>query len=114
MCGIVGLISREYLNDAARRQVGAGNAALLHRGPNSEGAYQGAYVSLAMRRLSIIDLAGGQQPLYNEDRSIAIIANGEIYNYVELTRELAGRGHVFRTHSDIETIVHLYEEVGVE
>ena len=114
MCGIAGVVSRVALSEADHYQVGAMNAALFHRGPNSEGLYRDAHVSLAMRRLSIIDLSGGEQPLYNEDRSLAIIANGEIYNYIELADELRGRGHVFRTHSDIETIVHLYEEVGVE
>lgn len=114
MCGIAGVVSRQGLSEADHRRVGAVNAALYHRGPNSAGLFRAPNVSLAMRRLSIIDLSGGEQPLYNEDRSLALVANGEIYNYVELMAELRGRGHVFRTHSDIETILHLYEEFGVE
>ncbi|MBK8021785.1 MAG: hypothetical protein IPK19_10255 [Chloroflexi bacterium] len=70
------------------------NSALIHRGPDSAGIYEDTHIALAMRRLSIIDLAGGEQPLYNEDRSIAIVANGEIYNYIELTEDLRRRGHV--------------------
>ena len=67
---------------------------------------------LAMRRLSIIDLTTGWQPLYNEDRSLALVCNGEIYNFVELRRDLEARGHRFATHSDCETILHLYEDHG--
>ena len=85
---------------------------LRHRGPDSEGIFQDSNVTLGVRRLSIIDLAHGQQPLYNEDRSLVVIANAEIYNFVELTEDLQSRGHVFRTRSDVETILHLYEEYG--
>jgi asparagine synthase (glutamine-hydrolysing) len=86
--------------------------AMVHRGPDGEGVFQADHVALGMRRLSIIDLEGGWQPLYNEDRSIALIVNGEIYNYVELTQELKDRGHVFGSHGDGEVILHLYEESG--
>ena len=88
------------------------NAAMVHRGPDGEGEFVAPNVMLAMRRLSIIDLAHGWQPLYNEDRSLALIANGEIYNFVELRADLEQRGHRFATHSDCETILHLYEEQG--
>lgn len=86
--------------------------AMVHRGPDGEGVFRADHVAMGMRRLSIIDLEGGWQPLYNEDRSLALIVNGEIYNYVELTRELQGRGHVFGSHGDGEVILHLYEESG--
>ncbi len=85
---------------------------MVHRGPDAEGVYVGKGAALGMRRLSIIDLESGQQPTPNEDRSIWIVFNGEIYNYRELRRELEQRGHTFRTSSDTETIVHLYEDLG--
>src|SRR5439155_464071 len=86
--------------------------AIRHRGPDDEGTLVSGPVGLGMRRLSIIDLAGGRQPMTNEDGSQVIVFNGEIYNYRELRRELVRRRHRFRTHSDTETIVHLYEEHG--
>ncbi len=90
------------------------NGALTHRGPDGAGLYQGAHVALAMRRLSIIDLSTGWQPLYNEDKTLSLIANGEIYNFRELRPELESRGHIFRTGSDCEVILHLYEEYGLD
>jgi len=86
--------------------------AIVHRGPDDEGIYAQGPVGLGMRRLSIIDLAGGHQPIFNEDRSIAIVFNGEIYNFPELRPELERRGHRFTTNSDTEVIVHLYEDMG--
>lgn len=112
MCGICGLISSKHEVDHS--VVHRMNDALSHRGPDGEGKYDKPHLSMAMRRLSIIDLDGGWQPIYNEDNSIAIIANGEIYNYIELRLELEAKGHIFSTHSDIETIVHLYEENGLD
>jgi len=89
-------------------------AALAHRGPDGDGEYVSSHVALGMQRLSIIDVHGGWQPLYNEDRSLSLVANGEIYNFVELRAELQAAGHRFRTRSDCETILHLYEESGLD
>lgn len=85
---------------------------IIHRGPDSEGIYADGAVGLGMRRLSIIDLEGGRQPIYNEDRSMVIVFNGEIYNFRELREDLLRRGHRFTTASDTEVILHLYEEYG--
>lgn len=85
---------------------------ISHRGPDDFGYFREGPVGLGHRRLSIIDLGGGKQPIFNEDGSIVIVFNGEIYNYAELTAELIARGHVFKTRSDTETIVHAYEEYG--
>jgi asparagine synthase (glutamine-hydrolysing) len=87
-------------------------ASLVHRGPDDEGTFADADVGLGMRRLSIIDVGGGHQPIYNEDETVVVVFNGEIYNYRELRAELEQRGHRFRTQSDTEVIVHAYEEDG--
>src|SRR5207253_7217631 len=87
---------------------------IVHRGPDDEGIYTRGPAGLGMRRLSIIDLSGGHQPIHNEDESIWIVFNGEIYNFLELRRELEARGHHFYTHTDTEVIVHLYEETGAD
>src|SRR5262249_15990092 len=87
---------------------------IVHRGPDDEGIYARGPIGLGMRRLSIIDLSGGKQPIHNEDESIWIVFNGEIYNFPELRRELEARGHRFCTLSDTEVIVNLYEESGAE
>lgn len=85
---------------------------IVHRGPDGEGIHVEKGVAIGMRRLSIIDLEGGHQPIWNEDRTIGIVFNGEIYNYLELRAELQQRGHIFKTGSDTEVLVHLYEEAG--
>ncbi len=91
-------------------------SSMRHRGPDGTGVHMAPALNCAigMRRLSIIDLAGGHQPIWNEDKSIAVICNGEIYNHIELRSELRARKHAFRTGSDVEVIVHLYEEMGIE
>ena len=85
---------------------------IAHRGPDDEGIYVNGQVGIGNCRLSIIDLPGGHQPLSNEDETVWIVYNGEIYNYLQLRRELEGKGHIFRTNSDTEVIVHLYEDLG--
>ena len=110
MCGIAGFTGANDL-PALNRMV----ATLTHRGPDSSGAWEAPGVSLGMRRLAIVDIATGEQPMFNEDGSIAVVFNGEIYNHVELRRALRDEGHVFRSdHSDTEVIVHLYEQHGLD
>jgi len=102
------------LDERDRRAVRAMNAALVHRGPDAAGELEADGVMLAMRRLSIIDVEGAAQPLWNEDRTIGVVVNGEIYNYLELREELARQGHTLATRGDGETIVHAYEELGLD
>lgn len=111
MCGISGILQLEPERTVNRAAVFAMMAALKHRGPDGEGSYFAGPVGLGHTRLAIIDLDTGQQPMTNEDESLWIVFNGEIYNYLELRRDLA-RHHAFRTHSDTEVILHLYEELG--
>ena len=111
MCGIAGIVRWDGA-PIPEREIRDMCSAIVHRGPDDEGVYLGDGVALGMRRLSIIDLEGGHQPISNEDGSVWIVFNGEIYNYAELRRDLEQRGHVFKTDSDTETIVHLYEETG--
>jgi len=112
MCGIAGIVSKDRGARIDGATIRAMCDAIVHRGPDDEGIYAQGPVGLGMRRLSIIDLAGGHQPIFNEDRSIAIVFNGEIYNFPELRPELERRGHRFTTNSDTEVIVHLYEDMG--
>jgi asparagine synthase (glutamine-hydrolysing) len=112
MCGICGLAALDGAGPVDRALLQAMNAALTHRGPDDEGAVIEGPVGLAARRLSIIDLAGGHQPIANEDGTVHVVQNGEIYNHRELRDELAGRGHRFATRCDTEVLVHLYEERG--
>src|SRR3970040_2426393 len=113
MCGIVGVVDlRGRPIDTS--WIDSMNDSLVHRGPDDGGSYVRGSVGLGMRRLSIIDVAGGHQPVYNEDRSICAVFNGEIYNYLELRADLEKAGHRFYTHSDTETLVHLYEQHGPE
>ena len=113
MCGIAGVIGRpgDVIESVDVHRM---CQTIIHRGPDDEGIYALGAVGLGMRRLSIIDVAGGQQPIHNEDSSVWVVFNGEIYNFQELRRELEGRGHRFYTHSDTEVIVHLYEEMGAD
>lgn len=111
MCGICGILNKkeEKINFEILKKM---NETLKTRGPDDEGFYIEDNIGLAMRRLSIIDLEGGKQPIFNEDKSICVIFNGEIYNFVELREELIKKGHFFKTKSDTEVLVHLYEEKG--
>jgi asparagine synthase (glutamine-hydrolysing) len=111
MCGIVGLVGREASWTPEQRRLRAMMEAVAHRGPDDEGTWLQGPVALGHKRLSIIDLTTGHQPMSNEDGSVWIVFNGEIYNYLELRRDLL-RAHQFRTQSDTEVILHLYEELG--
>jgi asparagine synthase (glutamine-hydrolysing) len=125
MCGIAGAIWNAPDREVSAETLARMTACLRHRGPDDDGAYLSELqhrppydsvpgIALGFRRLSIIDLAGGHQPLANEDDTVWLVFNGEIYNYIDLRRRLEGAGHRFRTASDTETIVHLYEDEGVE
>lgn len=114
MCGICGVLELDSAVRVERSVLQAMNERIHHRGPDDEGYFTSGNVGLAMRRLSIIDVATGRQPISNEDGSVTIVFNGEIYNYLELRSRLQSRGHQFATHSDTETIVHLYEEYGAD
>jgi asparagine synthase (glutamine-hydrolysing) len=108
ICGVVGIQRSELAEEITRRMMGA----LWHRGPDEDGILVAPCAALGMRRLSIIDLPGGRQPVFNEAGNVAVVFNGEIYNFRQLRKTLEGRGHAFRTHSDTEVIVHAYEEWG--
>lgn len=110
MCGITGIVSK---NKVEQPLLKAMTDAMFHRGPDEDGFYLHENVGLGMRRLSIIDVSKGHQPFFNEGKTIAVVANGEIYNHAEIRKELAAKGHVLNTNSDIEIIPHLYEEEGV-
>jgi len=115
MCGITGwanLDARTPPPDGAGELLRSMCDRMFHRGPDSEGYVVGDGVALGMRRLAIIDLMTGEQPAYNEDQSVAVVLNGEIYNYRELRAELETRGHIFHSASDTEVLPHLYEEYG--
>jgi asparagine synthase (glutamine-hydrolysing) len=112
MCGICGVVTAERNGPPDLEAVARMSRRLTHRGPDSEGLFDRGPVALAARRLSIIDLEHGDQPIANEDGSVVVVQNGEIYNYRELKRELQGAGHRFATDCDTEVLVHLYEEHG--
>ena len=112
MCGICGVFEYASNERVDRERLERMNQTLLHRGPDEDGIFVRPQVGLALRRLRIIDLAGGSQPIANEDETVWIVFNGEIYNYRELRRDLVRRGHRFRTNGDTEVIVHAYEEFG--
>lgn len=112
MCGIAGIYNSAPQFRADRDLLRSMTGSLSHRGPDDEGFYFGEGVGLGQRRLSIIDIAGGKQPIHNEDKSVWVVFNGEIFNYVELMDLLKTKGHRFYTRSDTEVLVHLYEEYG--
>lgn len=112
MCGICGYAHADVQRAVNAAYLRAMNDTIRHRGPDSDGYYLQPGIALAMRRLSIIDVAGGDQPIYNEDGTLAVIFNGEIYNFPELRQKLLRLGHQFQTHSDTECIVHAYESWG--
>jgi len=112
MCGIVGIFDSRGAAPVDRGLLRRMNDSQYHRGPDGEGLFVDPGIGLGHRRLSIIDLAGGAQPLFNEDDSVVVVYNGEIYNFQELFEELAAKGHRFRTHCDTEAIVHAWEEWG--
>src|ERR1044071_638607 len=112
MCGITGLVYASPERHVAQHRIQRMCDVLRHRGPDDEGFHVAGEVGLGIRRLKIIDLETGAQPIHNEDKTIWVVFNGEIYNYRELRRRLEDRGHRFYTQTDTETIVHLYEEYG--
>ena len=112
MCGIAGIFNFDARQPVDEVLLRAMNAAITHRGPDEDGFYVNGPLGMANRRLSIIGLADGRQPIANEDETVWTVFNGEIYNYPDLRRELEDRGHRFRTGTDTEVLVHLYEEEG--
>jgi asparagine synthase (glutamine-hydrolysing) len=114
MCGIAGIVSADSGERIEAATIRRMCDAIVHRGPDDEGIFVKGNTGLGMRRLSIIDLSGGHQPVFNEDRTVWVVYNGEIYNFPELRRELEKLGHRFATHTDTEVIVHLYEEMGAD
>ena len=114
MCGITGILDTSGKREIDRGLLSRMNDSQFHRGPDESGLHVAPGLGLGHRRLSIIDLSSGQQPLFNEDKSVVVTYNGEIYNFKDLTKELLAKGHQFRTHCDTEVIVHAWEEWGEE
>ncbi len=114
MCGLSGILSKAPVTPEQRAAVAAMSDRLVHRGPDDEGWLETGHAVMAMRRLAVIDLAGGAQPLANPDGTLALVFNGEIYNYRELRTELAAQGYPFRTRGDGEVILALYERHGLD
>lgn len=112
MCGIAGIVSRDPISPEEGRALAAMLERLVHRGPDDSGQTLTDHAALGHRRLSVIDLETGHQPIANETGTIWAVVNGEIYNFLELRDDLIGRGHVFRSAGDAECLVHLYEEHG--
>src|SRR3990172_8410785 len=111
MCGICGIVSPEPITEGLLRSM---CKVLTHRGPDDEGIYLGKGIGVGHRRLSIIDLESGRQPIHNEDKSIRLVFNGEVYNFRELREDLEKSGHRFYTRTDTEVVVHLYEKYGAD
>src|SRR2546423_4433906 len=112
MCGVAGVVSATRESNITEALVRHMCDQIVHRGQDDEGIFVKDGAGLGMRRLSIIDLSGGHQPIFNEDKTIWIVFNGEIYNFLELRKQLETSGHRFQTHTDTEVIVHLYEDFG--
>src|SRR5512134_3218284 len=112
MCGIVGIFNQTESLPIEEQTIRQMLGMIRHRGPDQFGIYLNDQVGLGSARLSIIDLSSGQQPISNEDESLWIVFNGEIFNYIELRPELEARGHHFSTNTDTEIILHLYEDYG--
>ncbi len=112
MCGVVGIVSLNPSEHVDRDRLARMRDAVAHRGPDGEGLWIDGHVGLGHRRLAIVDIEGGAQPMTNEDESIWLSYNGEIYNHASLRSRLQARGHRYRTRSDTEAILHLYEEYG--
>ena len=112
MCGITGFVCAKHELEEAKKALKAMADLIAHRGPDGEGFYVDEQAALGHRRLSIIDLEGGSQPMFNEDKNLVTVFNGEIYNFMELREQLTAAGHVFATHSDTEVLLHGYEEWG--
>ena len=108
MCGIAGIVDDTMSAEGMRGALNSMTDAMEHRGPDDSGFHIRPGIGLGMRRLSIIDVEGGRQPISNEDGTVVVVCNGESYNYQELTDELVGLGHKFSTASDVEVIAHLY------
>ena len=111
MCGIAGILDWAGIPEG---QLSRMLECIRHRGPDDEGRFEAEQVAMGMRRLSIIDLSGGHQPIFNEDHTVAVVFNGEVYNYLELREDLLKRGHRFATNTDTEVLIHLYEDEGTE
>ena len=111
MCGITGFVSKEKNKKQIIKKMAD---RIAHRGPDDEGYYVDSHVALGHRRLSIIDLDSGKQPMFNEDEQLIVVFNGEIYNYIELRAELKKKKHTFATDSDTEVLLHGYEEWGIK
>lgn len=114
MCGICGIIDLNRKKRIKNSIIKKMTSKLIHRGPDAVGHYFDGNIAFGFTRLSIIDLEGGMQPIFNEDDSIVLVCNGEIFNYIELKQELMAQGHSFKTKTDVETIIHLYEEKGMD
>jgi len=114
MCGICGYFDLKKEKSPDQKILEAMANKIIHHGPDSSGYFLDNYGGMGFRRLSLIDLQGGEQPLYNEDKSIVLVCNGEIFNYLELRDDLQKKGHKFRTHTDVEVLIHLYEEYGCD
>ena len=114
MCGLCGYLDMSKEQSAEKDVLTSMTETMVYRGPDSSGYFLKDHLGLGFRRLSLIDLEGGHQPLYNEDKSIVLVCNGEVFNYLELKKDLVHKGHRFRTNTDVEVLLHLYEECGID